>query len=204
MDILVPIHIVAGSLALIFSAMALSSTKGKKLHIFSGKAYVWCMAAIFFTALPMAIISDNIFLLLIALFSFYLAFAGMRFAANRQGIATNLDWFAIGIMLLSGMSMWILSILYFIDNNSQYIPLLVFGCVAGALGFADFKSYQNKKAIGQERIARHLTNMMGGTISVITAVLVVNMSVEPLWIWWILPTVLITPIIVWWNVQVLK
>jgi hypothetical protein len=184
--------------------MALSSTKGKKLHIFSGKAYVWCMAAIFFTALPMAIISDNIFLLLIALFSFYLAFAGMRFAANRQGIATNLDWFAIGIMLLSGMSMWILSILYFIDNNSQYIPLLVFGCVAGALGFADFKSYQNKKAIGQERIARHLTNMMGGTISVITAVLVVNVSVEPLWIWWILPTVLITPIIVWWNVQVLK
>ena len=162
------------------------------------------MAAIFFTALPMAIISDNIFLLLIALFSFYLAFAGMRFAANRRGIATNLDWFAIGIMLLSGMSMWILSILYFIDNNSQYIPLLVFGCVAGALGFADFKSYQNKKAIGQERIARHLTNMMGGTISVITAVLVVNVSVEPLWIWWILPTVLITPIIVWWNIQVLK
>ena len=162
------------------------------------------MAAIFFTALPMAIISDNIFLLLIALFSFYLAFAGMRFAANRQGIATNLDWFAIGIMLLSGMSMWILTILYFIDNNSQYIPLLVFGSVAGALGFTDFKSYQNKKAIGQQRIARHLTNMMGGTISVITAVLVVNVSVEPLWIWWILPTVLITPIIVWWNIQVLK
>jgi hypothetical protein len=128
----------------------------------------------------------------------------MRFAANRRGIATNLDWFAIGIMLLSGISMWILSGLYFIDNNSQYIPLLLFGCVATALGFTDFKSYQNKTAIGQQRIARHLTNMMGGTISVITAVLVVNMSVEPLWIWWILPTVLITPIIVWWNVQVLK
>tara|TARA_B110001452_G_scaffold111723_1_gene92628 strand:+ start:6335 stop:6886 length:552 start_codon:yes stop_codon:yes gene_type:complete len=183
MDILLPIHIFAGSLALIFSAMALSSAKGKKLHVFSSKAYVWCMAAIFFTALPMAIISDNIFLLLIALFSFYLAFAGMRFAANRQGIATNLDWFAIGIMLLSGISMWMLSVLYFIDNNSAYIPLVLFGCIATALGFAHFKSYHNKKAVGQERIARHLTNMMGGTISVVTAVLVVNVSVEPVWIW---------------------
>jgi uncharacterized membrane protein len=127
MDILLPIHILAGSLALIFSAIAVSSAKGKKLHVFSGKAYVWCMAAIFLTALPMAIISDNIFLLLIALFSFYLAFAGMRFAANRRGIATNLDWFAIGIMLLSGISMWILSGLYFIDNTPSPIWLCCYG-----------------------------------------------------------------------------
>ena len=46
--------------------------------------------------------------------------------------------------------------------------------------------------------------MMGGTIAVITAVLVVNVNIEPVWIWWVLPTALITPVISWWNVKVLR
>ncbi len=35
-------------------------------------------------------------------------------------------------------------------------------------------SYKHKTATGKERISRHLGNMMGGTIAVITAVLVDN------------------------------
>ena len=46
--------------------------------------------------------------------------------------------------------------------------------------------------------------MMGGTIAVVTAVLVVNVNIEPQWIFWILPTLLITPIIAWWNWKVMK
>jgi len=82
--------------------------------------------------------------------------------------------------------------------------LLVFGFLAIALGYADFRSYKNNSTTGKERISRHLTNMMGGTIAVITAVLVVNPPFEPEWVWWVLPTVLITPVIFWWNFKVLK
>ena len=162
------------------------------------------MVTIFLTAIPMSIISSNIFLFLIAIFSFYLAFSGMRFARNRKGVATTLDWTAVGLMILSGLGMWILSAIYFSNNNSQYIVLLVFGFLAIALGYADFRSYKNKTATGKERISRHLTNMMGGTIAVITAVLVVNPPFEPEWVWWVLPTLLITPVIFWWNYKVLK
>ena len=45
---------------------------------------------------------------------------------------------------------------------------------------------------------------MGGTIAVITAVLVTNLNIEPVWIWWILPTITIVPVIVWWNHRVLN
>ena len=45
---------------------------------------------------------------------------------------------------------------------------------------------------------------MGGTIAVITAVLVVHVTLEPIWIWWVLPTALITPVSFWWNNKVLK
>ena len=62
---------------------------------------------------------------------------------------------------------------------------------------------KNKVVIGKERIAKHLTNMMAGTIAVITAVLVVNVNIEPIWIWWLLPTAVITPIIFYWNKKTL-
>ena len=204
MQILLTIHILAGTIALLCAALAVTSEKGKKLHVLSGRTYFWCMVAIFLTAIPMSIITSNIFLFLIAIFSFYLAFAGMRFARNRKGVATTLDWIIVSLMILSGVGMWILAVIYFTNNNSQYIPLLVFGFIAIALGYADFKSHKNKTAIGKERLSRHLTNMMGGTIAVITAVLVVNVDLEPTWVWWVLPTLLITPVIFWWNYKVLK
>ena len=204
MQILLPIHILAGTIALLCAALAVSSEKGKRLHVLSGRTYFWGMATIFLTAIPMSIISNNIFLFLIAIFSFYLAFAGMRFARNRKGVATTLDWIAVSLMILSGLGMWILAAIYFSNTNTQYIVLLIFGFLAIALGYADFKSHKNKSAIGKERISRHLTNMMGGTIAVVTAVLVVNPPFEPEWVWWVLPTVMITPLIFWWNSKTLK
>ena len=204
MDILLVIHVLAGTIALLCSAIAVSSEKGKKFHVLSGRTYFWCMVGIFLTAIPMSIINSNIFLFLIAIFSFYLAFAGMRFAKNRKGIATKIDWIAVSLMILSGLGMWVLAVIYFINDNSQYITLLVFGFIALALGCGDYISHKNKAAIGKERIAKHLTNMMAGTIAVITAVLVVNVNIEPIWIWWLLPTAVITPIIFYWNKKTLS
>ena len=203
MGILLSIHILAGTIALLCAALAVSSEKGKKFHVLSGRTYFWCMVGIFLTAIPMSIISSNTFLFLIAIFSFYLAFAGKRFAKNRKGIATTIDWIAVSLMILSGLGMWALAITYFISDNSQYITLLVFGFIALALGYGDYRSHKNKAATGKERIAKHLTNMMAGTIAVITAVLVVNVNIEPIWIWWLLPTVVITPIISYWNKKTL-
>ena len=204
MEILLPIHLLAGASALLCAAMAIFSEKGKRIHVLSGRTYFWCMVAIFLTAIPMSIINSNIFLFLIAVFSFYLAFAGMRFARNRKGIATTLDWIAVSLMILSGLGMWILATIYFTDDNSQYIVLLVFGFLAVFLGHDDYKTHKNKKATGKERIAKHLTNMMGGTIAVITAVLVVNPPSNPEWVWWVLPTALIVPFIFWWNRKTLS
>ena len=203
MQYLLSIHILAGSISLIAAGFAVLSSKGKKAHILAGRTYFWGMAVIFLTAIPMSIASSNVFLFLIAIFSFYLAYAGMRFARNRKGTANFFDWVAIGLMVLSGMVMLFLAIFYFMNNSSQYITLIVFGFIAISLGYADFKSYRNKSAIGKQRIARHLTNMLAGTIAVITAVLVTNIYIEPVFILWILPTIIITPIIFWWNRKIL-
>ena len=204
MEYLLPIHILAGTIALLATAFAICSEKGKKIHITAGRTYYWGMVGIFLTALPMSIITSNVFLFLIAFFSFYPAFAGRRFAQNRKGIASIVDWIAEGLMIAAGLGMWVLAVFNYMENNSQYITLSVFGFITIALGYTDFKTYKQQEATGKKRIARHLTNMLAGTIAVVTAVLVVNVDMEPQWLPWVLPTLLITPVIIYWNWKVMK
>ena len=133
---LLVIHIFAGVIALSSAALALSTEKGKKFHVLSGKSYFWAMVLIFLTAIPMSIINSNVFLFLVAIFSFYLAFSGMRFARNRKGIPARIDLIAVNFMFLSGAGMWILAIIFVINNNSQFITLIVFGFLALFLGLS--------------------------------------------------------------------
>ena len=204
MQLLLVTHILAGGIAVLGAALAIISDKGKRLHVLSGRTFFWGMAIIFLTAIPMSIINSNVFLFLVAIFSFYLAYAGMRFARNRQGVASLLDWIAIGLVVSSGLIMWFLAIFHFMNNNSQYITLTIFGFIAISLGYGDFRGYKNKSSIGKQRIARHLTNMLAGTIAVITAVLVTNVDVEPAYIFWILPTIVITPLIIRWRIKIVS
>ena len=70
--------------------------------------------------------------------------------------------------------------------------LLIIHILAGALALmpavAAVVSSKGKKV-----------HIIAGTIAVITAVLVTNIYIEPVFILWILPTIVITPIIFWWN-----
>ena len=101
------------------------------------------------------------------------------------------------------LAMWVLAVIYFFTHNYRYIILAAFGFIALAIGYQDYIRYKNTIAVGKRRIAGHLTRMLGGTIAVITAVLIVSVNVEPVWILWILPTVIIAPTIIWWNIKTL-
>ena len=79
-----------------------------------------------------------------------------------------------------------------------------FGSIALFLSCSDYVSFAKRNAVGKHRIVRHLTNMLAGTIAVITALLVTNFRTEPEWILWVLSNILIIPIIIWWNARMLK
>ena len=87
--ILLVIHITAGSIALLTAFVALVTAKGGVIHVRAGRVYAIGMTVIFLTAVPLAALGANVFLLLIAFFSFYLVFAGWRFARNRSRRATR-------------------------------------------------------------------------------------------------------------------
>ena len=99
------IHIGAGSVALLAAGVALFTAKGGVNHVRSGRVYALAMTGVFLTALPLALLGADLFLLLIGVFSFYLVFAGWRFARNRRGHPQPVDWAAVAIMGLTGLGM---------------------------------------------------------------------------------------------------
>ena len=197
-------HIIGGSIALLSAAIALATKKGGSQHKFFGKLYVSGMLAVFLSAVPLAVLKNNVFLLLIGVFSFYLVFSGFRFARNKTGQPRIWDWVAISLILLSAIGMWVVSYSFYRVENGQWVTLFIFGAIATILGTTDAAAWAKREATGKKRIARHLTNMMAGTIATVTAALVVNVSTDPVWIAWIAPTVVITPIIVFWNKRILS
>ncbi len=202
--VLLSIHIGAGTLALLTAAIAVFTPKGEKWHILSGRVYAVAMAVVFLTAVPLALLGASIFLLLIAFFSFYLVFAGWRFARNRRGRPHTVDWAAAAIMLTTGLGMGVYAGILAGSGDSQWVTMTAFAGIALALGVADGLYHRLQRATGGRRISRHLTNMLAGTIATVTAVLVVNVDTNPVWIAWILPTVVITPLITWWNFRVAR
>ena len=83
------IHRICGFSALISAFIAIFTqvfNKSMNVHRISGKIFIEGMSGVFLTTLPLVYLRPNIFLLLIGIFSFYLAFMGWRMAVNRTGI----------------------------------------------------------------------------------------------------------------------
>ena len=200
-NVLLTLHIIAGSLAL-GSAFVAVLTKtfnaSHKWHIYSGNLYVLGMIIIFLTAVPMTILHPNLFLFLIAIFSLYLGMVGWRFAKNRKGIPNMLDWGSAGMLVVTSIAMIIWGIYMLINNNDKSIAIIFFGCFGAGLSVSGIRGFCRGGTTGKERIAKHLGMMLGGTIAVVTAFIVTNFTFQPAFVLWLAPTVVITPINIWW------
>lgn len=199
-------HIVFGFTALA-AAGASAVTKMLDLphrgHKIAGTVFFVAMAGIFATAVPIALARNNLFLLLIALFSFYLAVAGWRYARNRAGTPRPIDWISAGTMCVVALAMAVWALTVFVRGGSgTAVVMLVFAGIGGALGGFDLRTLRSGGVRGSERIALHLTMMLSGTIATVTAFVVTNVRFGSAIVVWLAPTVVITPVIVIWNRKV--
>ena len=73
--VLAVLHVTAGATALLAAVIATAAKVvdgSHKWHVVSGQTFFWAMCVVCATAVPMTIIHPSTFLLLIAIFSFYL------------------------------------------------------------------------------------------------------------------------------------
>ena len=96
-DIVLILHVVCGSIALLTSALAFLTQKGPKFHAKVGRAYALAMTGVGLTSIGLWLLGSSDFLLFIAFFSTYMVLVGWR--QNRQGFCWNngsiLDRFGI-------------------------------------------------------------------------------------------------------------
>jgi hypothetical protein len=99
--------------------------------------------------------------------------------------------FGIGFVLFGGYL-----VLY---KNYFGTVLLVFGVISILMVLQDFKNYQGKIEIKNFWLLVHIQRMIGAYIAATTAFLVVNNTVLPGVVAWLLPTVILVPLIFKWT-----
>ena len=199
--ILLIIHIIAGTITLISAAVAIASKlldTAHTTHIWSGRFFLVGMGGIFITALGMASLRFNPPMLFISIFSFYFAWMGWRHAKNRRGQAFLADQIFTGLMslLFIGMIAYGGYASFVLAQPFGYV-IIIFGVIGILNGWQDFNYARQGGLKGKSRVAEHLSRMLGGTIAAITAFFVVNLP--PSIFVWLLPTAVLTPIIVIWS-----
>jgi len=190
------IHVIAGMTALVAGLIAILAKKGKPTHLKSGIIFFYSMLLVAATAIFIAIVKSNTFLLYIGIFSFFMVFSGYRSIKNKSLKPNMYDWIILTVALTNGVMM-----IY-----SQVLVLMVFGVIGCFLGISDFRIFalvlQKKKIPKNQWLLRHLGMMIGAYISTSTAFIVVNITqINYPWIPWLLPTIIGTPIIVYWNIK---
>jgi hypothetical protein len=135
------IHITAGATTFLLAPVALATAKGGKAHKRWGMVYLWAMGIVAATAIPMAFYRPVLFLALVAVFSFYLAFSGYRVLRLKDlpqgGHAKPIDWIAALFTLTS--SAWLAWLGAFHADRIQVIGIV--GIIFGFIGM--------RAAIGQ-------------------------------------------------------
>ena len=208
-DVLLVAHVAGGTVALLSLGPAVVLSRGSGLrvgpgHRRAGQVYVWGMVVALASAYPLAVLLPSLFLGGVALFTTFLVASGWRWirrgSTNTVGLGRGL---AVG-MLVAAVGMIVVGVRQLAGGDGLGVALLVFAGIGGALALEDLRALRNGRPERRHRVALHLGRMLGGAIATLTAVLVVNVQTEPVWLGWIAPTVLIVPMIVWRTAQVMR
>jgi hypothetical protein len=202
-NILLVIHIIAGSIGLFTGTINIIRKKGDKLHKNVGVFFYYGMLINGFAGLVMSFLHVNQFLFIIAVFSIYLVSTGQRFLSLKQlGKGQKpkfIDWTLTYMMILFA-SIFIVYGGYLIINKVNFgIVLIIFGLISMAMSFNDISVYKGNIKVKNYWLLLHLQRMIGSYIAAATAFLVVNNTILPGIVAWLLPTVILTPLIFKWS-----
>ena len=200
--VLLTIHIAAGFGSFLIAPVALITAKGGRQHKRWGMVYLWCMGVVAATALPMAIFYPVMFLALVAVFSFYSAFAGYRVLRlkdlARGGNAEPIDWIAGIVTFCSSALLAWLSAFHPAKIQVLGIVGVVFGLLGMRIASGQLISFVRKPKEKMFWWYSHLGNFIGSYIAAWSAFSAVTLSrvFGGAWYVWLWPSIVGVPAIV--------
>lgn len=194
------IHILFGSVALFVAPAAMLTRKGGLWHRRWGKIFFWAITGVAVTAVVMSLIRSGLFFLLIALFSFYLAFTGYRvlYRKTPQQRADKADWMGAATTVLGSLTLVAYGI-YLMVTSGTGIIAIVFGAIGLVLAMSDIRDFLHHPEDKKAWWYSHMTRMLAAYIATVTAFSVVNFKFLPPVPRWLWATVIGTAGIVIWT-----
>lgn len=184
------LHILMGGVAFICAPVALLTAKGGRAHRRWGKIYFWAMAGVAATALFLSIVLPIVFLALVAVFSFYAAFAGYRILylkdLSRGGRARWADWLAALVTLLSSAALAWLGEFRPGVVGGMHLVAVVFGILGMMVAAGSIRTFLHPGDDKQFWWYIHMRGMIASYIAAFTAFSVVNLSHwfgNAWWVW---------------------
>jgi uncharacterized membrane protein len=200
---LIYIHAFFGGIGLITGLISILVRKGSINHKNTGKAFSYTM--IISSAISLLIARmpnhENLFLFLIGIFTIYLVLAGNRALTLKNKLKTKADWIdksISGTMMLASIIMLVIGIIGQIQHNTNSLLFTFFGGIGLFMTVKDFQTFRTFTVRKNAWIISHLGRMIAALIASITAFLVAGLHLSTLMIW-IMPTVLGTAYIIFWN-----
>lgn len=196
------LHITAGSIALITGTTNIILSKGGKIHQKIGRTFVSSMMLTGGSALFMAQIKPNPFLFIVGIFSIYLVGTAARYIKSTHAKPHLIDWVYTLGMFVFGSIFIIWGVITLSKSDGMGAVMLVFGSIGLFSVYRDLKNYRGEINHPNYRLSIHIGRMVGGFTATLTAVLVVNaenfkLSI-PEYAYWLAPTLLLTPLSIYW------
>lgn len=193
-------HILGGGISLVLGMVILAVKKGSKQHVLMGKTYFFAMLTAALVAIPMSCLHPNYFLFIIGFFTAYMLLTGKFYLKKKKTDDVKaLDWALTLLMLLFGIAFIALGSLNIAKSNYFGIVFIVFGSISFLFVVQDYRNFKGKSKIKNYWLTTHLQRMTGSYIASATAFLVVNNTILPGIIAWLLPTLIIVPLIISWT-----
>jgi hypothetical protein len=199
-SILLGIHIVGGGTSLLLGLYILIAKKGTQRHKKAGIVYYTTMLTTALVAMPMCYLHPNYFLFIISVFTAYMLLTGKRYLMHKTlNSITVYDWSLTVIMALFGSAFIVFGLINLSKGETFGIVFLVFGLISLLFVRQDWINFKGQSTIRNFFLTTHIQRMMGSYIASVTAFLVVNNEILPPVFVWLLPTVVIAPLITIWT-----
>lgn len=199
-NILLALHIIGGTVGLICGILVFSLKKGTRPHTVLGKIFIPGMLLAGFSSLLLAVLHPNTFLFMVGVFTVYMVGTGARAISSKSPLTNQpIDRMLQLGMVCSGLSLGYLGTVGVFDGNYFGIVYVVFATIGLLMVMQDFNGSKSNPTDKKAHIRKHLQRLGGGFIASATAFLVVNLRELPewlpVWLLWLLPTLLISPLI---------
>lgn len=202
------IHVLGGTVGLVSGTLNMAARKGGPRHKRVGRVFAVSMLAAGLSALVLSVMHPSPFLFIVGVFTIYMVGTGWRFLRRMRAPQAGTAWIDRALtlaMAATAVVFVVMGVTRLAHMNLFGLVFVVFGTIALMFVRRDLQYQRNGVGRPGEWISAHLQRMMGAYIAALTAFLVVNAAhfpaAVPGVVYWLLPTAIITPLIVRWAAR---